>query len=198
LDAARGNRDNNRKKLRKIRRAFSGRIEVGGGIRTEDDIEELLDIGIDRLVVGTVFVTNYRRVEGWIQHYGNIFIAGIDALDGRVRVSGWEEETDFEDETIAERAQRIGICSIIYTNIARDGTLEGPDIEATLRIGRVSGLPMIHSGGIRNLEDIGALREASDSVIKGVIVGKALYEDGIDLGKAIETYQENGGNTEEW
>lgn len=189
LDAARGGSKRNRKKIRKIRKAVSCSIELGGGIRDEEDVTELIDLGIDYLVVGTVFAQNINRVEGWIQHYGPIFIAGIDALNGKVHVSGWERSTDIADIDLAKRARDIGISSIIYTSISKDGTLDGPDIEATKRVAEAAGVPVIHSGGISSSEDIGLVMQSNISNLSGIITGKAVYEEKFNLEKVILDHQ---------
>jgi phosphoribosylformimino-5-aminoimidazole carboxamide ribotide isomerase len=198
LDAASGNGKQNRKKLRKIRKLFGGIIELGGGIRNEDDIEELLDIGIDRFVVGTAFAKNPHFVEGWVQHYGNLFIAGIDARNGKVKVSGWQKETELDYLELAERAKSIGMCSIIFTNIEHDGTMQGPDIESTKKVAATSDLSVIHSGGIRTMEDLKLLADSEEKKIRGIIVGKAIYEETVDLEEAIKTFQSDDEDTEEW
>ncbi len=189
LDAARGGSKRNRKIIRKIRKAVSCTIQLGGGIRDEEDVSELIDLGIDRLVVGTVFVRNYSRVEGWIKHYGPLFLVSIDALDGKVRISGWEQETDISDEEVARRAKEAGISGLIYTNIAKDGTLEGPDVESTARVAGAANLPIILSGGIGSIEDIEKVARHEGNNIKGIITGKALYEGRFDLAEVISKYQ---------
>lgn len=198
LDGARGDRTANRKKIRKIRRAVSATLELGGGIRTEDDIEELLDIGIDRLVLGTLFAKRPDTVEGWTAHYGNVFIAGIDARDGLVYVSGWEQETALSDGELAERARTLKASGIIYTNISKDGTLDGPDIAGTNRIAEIARLPVTLSGGIGSEDDVAAVvRERSENVV-GVIVGKAIYEGAVDLGELISRHQDETVVSAEW
>jgi phosphoribosylformimino-5-aminoimidazole carboxamide ribotide isomerase len=189
LDAARGNCSVNRDKIREIRAAVPCTLEVGGGVRTETDIEELLEIGVDRLVIGTVLAERPDTVAGWISKYGRVFIAGIDALDGRVKVSGWEHEAGMEDTALAHRAAEIGACGIIYTNIARDGTLTGPDIERTGIIAKQSGLPVIVSGGVSSKDDIAAAANEESTGIVGVITGKALYEGRIELAETIREFQ---------
>lgn len=189
LDAARGGSKRNRKKIRKIRKAVSCTIQLGGGIRDEDDVAELIDLGIDRLVVGTIFARNTSRVEGWIQHYGPIFVASIDSLDGKVRVDGWENATEIPDVQLARRAKEIGITSLIYTSISKDGTLEGPDVESTKQIAEASNLPVILSGGISSEDDIKQVIDRGDGKIVGIITGKAVYEARLDLEKVFQTYQ---------
>lgn len=188
LDAARGNRRVNRKKIQKIRRVVSCTLELGGGIRSDDDIEELVDLGIDRMVVGTAFARTPELLEGWISHYGNIFVAGIDASEGKVFIEGWEQQTNSRDSDLAKKAGEYGVNSIIYTNIMRDGTLEGPDIESSNRIAKVSGVPVIVSGGIGNMEDIEKIMKNREQNISGVIIGRAIYEEHIDLAEALKKY----------
>jgi len=193
LDAAHGDKATNRKKIRKIRKAVSCVIELGGGIRTDDDIEELLDLGIDRLVLGTTFARKPQIVEGWSAHYGNVFVAGIDAKDGYVYVSGWEQKTRTADTELARQAAEVGASGIVYTNIARDGTLSGPDIERTNLIAEQSGLPVTLSGGVGTAADVEAVSAGRHTGVRGVIVGKAIYEEAVDLRDLIETYQGDEG-----
>lgn len=196
LDAAHGDKTTNRKKIRKIRKAVNCVIELGGGIRTDDDIEELLDLGIDRLVLGTTFAKKPQIVEGWSAHYGNVFVAGIDARDGLVYVSGWEQKTRIEDTELARQAATVGASSIVYTNIERDGTLAGPDVQRTSLIAETSALPVVLSGGIGSEADVKTVAEQAHGGVRGVIVGKAIYEEAVDLAGLIETYQ--GGEGADW
>jgi phosphoribosylformimino-5-aminoimidazole carboxamide ribotide isomerase len=181
LDAARGDSRTNRKKIRKIRRAVDVTIELGGGIRRDEDIEELLDLGIDRLVVGTAFARRPEVVAGWTAHYGDVFLVGIDARDGIVRISGWEKETQHRDTDLAAKAKEARVSGIIYTNIERDGTMDGPDVERTNLIAEASKLPVILSGGIGSMQDLETVRSKAAANVVGVIVGRAIYEGSIDI-----------------
>ncbi|MFP4065936.1 MAG: 1-(5-phosphoribosyl)-5-[(5-phosphoribosylamino)methylideneamino]imidazole-4-carboxamide isomerase [Spirochaetaceae bacterium] len=189
LDAAHGDKVTNRKQIRKIRKAVGCIIELGGGVRSDDDIEELLDLGIDRLVLGTTFARKPRILEGWSAHYGEVFVAGIDARDGVVYVSGWEQKTRVEDTELALQAAAVGASSIVYTNIDRDGTLSGPDIERTNLIAETSGLPVVLSGGIGSEKDVHTAVEGAHPGVRGIIVGKALYEGAVDLRSLVDKYQ---------
>jgi len=189
LDAARGEGKNNRAAVRKIRAAFSGIIELGGGVREEEDVRELLEIGVDKLIVGTVLAREPEKVKGWITKFGAVFIAGIDALNGEVKVSGWEKGTALRDEDLAGTCALMGIGNIIYTNIDRDGTLAGPDLENTNRIAAESGVTVTLSGGISSQEDLRKVFESGHPLLKGVITGKAYYEGRIDLKKAVADFQ---------
>ena len=197
LDAARGPAGANREAIRRIRRALgAARLEVGGGIRSAEDLAELSAAGVDRLVLGTVLVRAPSEVAAWVSARsareaaaaGPELWAGIDARDGRVRVSGWEEEGGLGDLELARRARELGLGGIIYTSIARDGTLAGPDIERTNRVAEAGGLPVILSGGIGCLDDVDRVaRERVEGVV-GVIVGKALYERRVDLEQLIRRF----------
>ena len=192
LDAAYGQRRTNRKIIRKMRNAVSVTLQVGGGIRDDYVVEDLIDIGINYLVVSTVFVRTPHVLEGWMSHYGNIFIAGIDARDGKVYVNGWERETKIDAVDLAVKAAAFGIGAIIYTNIARDGTLQGPDIAGTVKLAQAANIPIILSGGISNEQDIKELIKQGNSKIAGVILGTSIYEKTIDLADAIAQYGSGG------
>ena len=198
LDAARNNSKRNRKVIRKIRKAVDCVLELGGGIRDEGDVEELLDIGIDRLVVGSMLAKQPGKVEGWIRHFGDMFIAGIDALEGRVKIHGWEDDSGISDLDLAKEADRMGMCSIIYTNIARDGMMDGPDIERTKQIADSAGLPVIISGGVSSLADIEEASRRADGKIVGLITGKAVYEGKIDIREAVQQYQTGSDGEMAW
>lgn len=182
LDAARGQGLDNRAALRRIAAVFRGEIETGGGVRSEKDIEELLKAGADFLIAGTVLAKEPETVGRWVRRYGARFIAGIDALKGEVRVSGWEKGSGLRDEDLAKRAAEIGCSAVIYTNIDKDGTMSGPDIENTKRIAEACGIPVILSGGISCNDDL--YRAAASGKIAGAIVGKAFYEKSVDLEEA--------------
>jgi phosphoribosylformimino-5-aminoimidazole carboxamide ribotide isomerase len=188
LDAARGRGAENREAIRRVRRIVACRLQVGGGIRTEQDLRELEEAGAERLVLGTVLVRHPERVAYWRTRFGRELWAGIDALDGRVRVAGWSEEALLQDRELAMRAQELGLNGIIYTSIARDGTLEGPDLAGTNRVAEACGLPVILSGGIGGAEDVESVYRERVPRVVGVIVGKALYEGRVDLAELLRRY----------
>jgi phosphoribosylformimino-5-aminoimidazole carboxamide ribotide isomerase len=198
LDAARGDPRTNRKKIRKIRRAVDCTIQLGGGVRRDEDIEELLDLGIDRLVIGTAFAKHPDRIEGWVAHYGDVFLVGIDAMDGQVRISGWETETKLRDVQLAERAKAARVAGVIYTSIGRDGTMEGPDIDRTNAVADASGLPVVLSGGIGSMDDIRAITELSRDNVVGIILGRAIYENAVTLEELFADPRNTGVEVVEW
>jgi phosphoribosylformimino-5-aminoimidazole carboxamide ribotide isomerase len=189
LDAARGKGRHNRDIIKRIRDSVSCIIEVGGGVRAKKDIEELLGIGVNKLILGTILIKNPREVIDWIKEYGNIFTGGIDVVNGYVKISGWEQGSGIIDSDLANKLKSWGINEIIYTNITKDGTLTGPDIVNTNRIAEVSGLEVILSGGISSDEDIEEVYNKKNEHVAGLITGKAVYENKIDLKKVISLYQ---------
>jgi phosphoribosylformimino-5-aminoimidazole carboxamide ribotide isomerase len=194
LDAARGD-GHNRGVITRIRDAFKGVVEVGGGIRATDDIKELLEVGVDRLIVGTILARAPETVAEWIATYGRVFVAGIDAREGMVKVSGWEKDSGLTADKLALKAKEIGILSIVYTNISLDGTLSGPDIEGTAAIGASSGLPVIVSGGVSGIEDLQRVYDTGSDSIVGVITGKAVYEGRIDVKMALTRFADGADGT---
>ncbi len=194
LDAARGG-VNNRYVIVRICREVNALFELGGGIRTEDDVKEILDIGVDRLILGTVFAKDPECGARWTARYGKKFIAGIDALNGEVKVSGWQQGSSISDVDLAKKAADCGMCSIIYTNIVKDGTLSGPDTERTLTVAEASGIPVTVSGGISCEQDFADIvnNVRCAGRIGGIITGKGFYEKKFDLAAVISKYQKDEG-----
>jgi phosphoribosylformimino-5-aminoimidazole carboxamide ribotide isomerase len=190
LDGARGKGKNNRSIISRIRQAVSCTLETGGGVRTEEDIKELISIGIDKLIAGTVFAQDPVKVKKWVDKFGDIFIAGIDAFDGKVKIAGWEADSGIADTVLAKKAGEIGLKEIIYTNISGDGTLKGPDIARTRLIAEESGLPVILSGGISSRKDIENIVRENCPLITGVIIGKAIYEQKVFVPDLIHSFQQ--------
>ncbi len=189
LDAAR-EQGNNRQTIKKICENVNMVVEVGGGIRKESDVKELIAAGVKRLILGTILVKSPDLVKTWIQKYPQVdFIAGIDALNGEVKVAGWEKGSGLQDIVLAKVVQEMGCKGIVYTNIAKDGTLEGPDLARTAEIANACNLPVIISGGVSCLNDIKNAAEANVEGFWGVITGKAIYEGRLSLKEAIAGYQ---------
>jgi phosphoribosylformimino-5-aminoimidazole carboxamide ribotide isomerase len=191
LDAAEGKGKNNCSTLERIRRAVSCGLEVGGGVRSEEQARRLSDIGADLIVLGTVLVRSPELVAGWVSRHGHRFIGGVDARDGMVRVAGWTEEVGRTDTEVAAGLALLGMRGLIYTNISRDGTLEGPDVERTNAAARASGLPTLLSGGIGSGEDLDSVACRGDARLAGVILGKALYETQLDLKELVRFHSQD-------
>lgn len=185
LDAARG-QGHNRDAIRRIRSAFSGTVQVGGGVRSLEEARRLVDLGVDRLILGSLLVLDVEAAREIVLETGAVILAGIDARDGWVKIKGWKEGEGIVDTDLARRVAPLGVRGIVYTNISRDGTLGGPDWERTDRVREAAGLPVILSGGVARMEDLE--RAARTGGIAGVILGKSLYHGTIDLEAACRSY----------
>jgi phosphoribosylformimino-5-aminoimidazole carboxamide ribotide isomerase len=188
LDAAEGKGIDNRAAIRLIRDSVGSRMQVGGGVRSLADASALVTMGIDRIVIGTAVVRAPEEVKRWISELGPRFIGGIDARDGVVKVSAWAEESDLSDIDVAARLAGLGFRGMVYTNIGRDGTLVGPDIDRTCMVARAADLPTILSGGVGSPADVERLADRRDPLIRGVILGKALYEGTVELEGLISRF----------
>ncbi|MFP4153034.1 MAG: HisA/HisF-related TIM barrel protein [Alkalispirochaeta sp.] len=184
LDAAAG-RGSNRETIARIRRAVPCVLELGGGIRDEDALSTALDLGIDYAIVGTVLAKDPDLVARWAGTRGKQMIASIDAREGTVHVSGWQEGTGIAATDLAAVAGKIGVAAIEYTEISRDGMLSGPDVAGTVAIADATDIPVILSGGVSRTKDADTVRIEGAGRIAGLIVGRALYEGRFDLAEAI-------------
>jgi phosphoribosylformimino-5-aminoimidazole carboxamide ribotide isomerase len=161
------------------------KIQVGGGIRGMSTVELLFDVGIERIVLGTAAVQDQEFVKNALaKHSGRVAI-GIDARDGNVQVSGWTEDSQIGAIDLARSLQDVGVRLVIYTDISRDGALEGPNIEATRQMLANTHLSVIASGGVSSLKDVHRLAEINHPRLEGVIIGKALYEGRIRIEEAL-------------
>ncbi|MFQ5615282.1 MAG: 1-(5-phosphoribosyl)-5-[(5-phosphoribosylamino)methylideneamino]imidazole-4-carboxamide isomerase [Anaerolineales bacterium] len=182
LDGAFGDQDSaNREALRAILEAVSPpvKVQLGGGLRTLADIETTLDLGVNRVILGTAAIENPDLVAEAIQKYGADKIGvGIDARDGRVRVRGWVRKTSVAPVSLGKNLRKRGLQTVVFTNIARDGVGSGVDVETTRQLAEATGLSVIASGGVASPDDVRQVRQAG---LSGVIIGRALYEGQINL-----------------
>lgn len=186
LDGALAGKPQNLHAIREILSAVKIPAELGGGIRTMETIEEILSLGVARVILGSVAVRDPELVKAACAKYGSQVVVGIDAKNGIVAVDGWGVSGDMEAENLAIRMAKAGVKTIIYTDISRDGTLSGVNGEATARLARSSGIGVIASGGVKSLEDIRSLKAYEKDGVEGVIVGKSIYTGSLDLKQAIE------------
>ena len=182
LDGARTGSPQNITAIKNILDAVKIPIEVGGGIRTLDDVEKLLALGVRRVILGSVAVENISLVEDAAKKFGDKIVVGIDARGGFVATHGWEKSSAVKAEELAKKIVAAGVKTIIYTDISKDGMLSGVNAESFAELAKNSGAEIIASGGVKSLEDIRALKAAK---IAGVIVGKAIYTGTLDLAAAI-------------
>jgi phosphoribosylformimino-5-aminoimidazole carboxamide ribotide isomerase len=184
LDGARSGRPVNLDAVARITQAFPGWVDLGGGLRTLDDIDAAFDIAVDRFVLGTALVRDPELALAAVAAYPGRVIAGVDARDGMVSIQGWREGTSVPALEFMGELWATGIKRLIYTDISRDGMGSGIDVAAYAEIARESDMSVVASGGVATLDDIRALR-ASGAPIEGVIVGRALYEGAFTLEEAI-------------
>ena len=187
LDGAFEGAPKNLSVIEKILAAIKIPVQIGGGIRTLDTVKLLLDLGIKRVILGTAAVSEPNLVKEAIEKFGSDrIVLGIDARNGRVAVKGWAEESDIDAKELALNMKKIGIERIVFTDIKRDGTLKGPNIEATKEMALATGLKVIASGGVSSIDDLKKLKEIEQYGVEGVIVGQALYKGAIDLKEALQ------------
>ena len=179
LDAALGGDTHNREVIRRITDVLDIPVQLGGGIRTMADISAALEAGVYRVIVGTAAVRNPDLVQEAVERFGcSRIVVGIDAKDGEVRVQGWTEGSGIDAVDLALDMERRGVRRIVYTDISRDGTLEGPNTEAYKTLGTQLSLTRITaSGGIGGYQDLMAIKSLSDYAVDSVIIGRALYEN---------------------
>lgn len=157
-------------------------VQTGGGVRSMDDIISKLSCGINRVIIGTKAVSDADFVKRAVEKYGDKIVIGIDAKDGMVAIEGWEKTSDFTAVEFAKKMVDLGVKTIVYTDIATDGTLAGPNIKAMREMAAAVDADIIASGGVGTLAHIEALK---DTGVEGVIVGRALYTGNVELKKAI-------------
>ena len=184
LDGAFRGESKNLEQVERIAGAVKVPLELGGGIRSLDDISRVFDLGVSFVIIGTIAVKNPKILEEAIRRFGNQLILGLDAKDGKVAVSGWVEITEFSDEKFAIQWKQLGIDRVIYTDIARDGMLTGPNLSSLRRMAISTGLKVTASGGVSSLDDLKQLVELERDGVDEVIVGKAIYERQLDLREA--------------
>ena len=186
LDGALAGKSQNLATVKKIIAAVNIPVELGGGIRTMENIDEVLALGVKRVILGSVAVKNPKLVKEACTKYGERIVVGIDAKDGIVAVDGWGVSGNVDVITLAKEMAKAGVKTIIYTDISRDGTLAGVNVEATAKLARESGINIVASGGVKSTADIKALLPYEKDGIEGVIVGKSIYMKTLDLAEAIE------------
>jgi phosphoribosylformimino-5-aminoimidazole carboxamide ribotide isomerase len=159
-------------------------VELGGGLRSIEAVEAALDLGVSRVVIGTAAYDNAEFLRALCKKFPGRIVVGIDARQGKVAVKGWIETTAMEAVDLAKRCEGDGAARIIYTDISRDGTRDGVNIDETVKISRAVKIPIIASGGVSTLDDIRKLVALETEGVEGVIVGKALYSKAFTLKEA--------------
>ncbi|MED4916772.1 1-(5-phosphoribosyl)-5-[(5-phosphoribosylamino)methylideneamino]imidazole-4-carboxamide isomerase [Geobacillus thermodenitrificans] len=190
LDGAKEGRRVNDRFVIEAANRLSVNVQVGGGIRTEEDVAYYLERGVARVILGSAAISNPTFVKKMLQTYGRRIVIGIDARDGFVATEGWLETSNVKTEELGQMLAEAGAETFIFTDIATDGTLSGPNITAAVRLAEATGKEVIASGGVRSLDDLRALREYAEQGIGGAIVGKALYTNQFTLAEALKAVNE--------
>jgi phosphoribosylformimino-5-aminoimidazole carboxamide ribotide isomerase len=189
LDGAKAGRPCNGDAIRRITAAVGELpVQLGGGIRTLDDVVSCFDSGVDRVILGTVALRDPALVKRAAKRFPGRIAVGIDARDGRVAVEGWLESSQASAAEVAGRFEDAGVAAIIYTDIARDGMGTGPNLDATLALAEGLSIPVIASGGVGSDADVDRAAALADRGIAGIIVGRAIYTGAVDLAGLAEKY----------
>ena len=186
LDGAKRGEPVNDDAVRAITAALSIPVQLGGGVRSAERADDLLRCGLDRVILGTVAIEQPDLVTDLARRHPGKVVVGIDANGGRVATRGWVEQSDVLATDLAKQFSASGIAAIITTDIATDGTLAGPNLEALREMAQASGVPVIASGGIGSMADLLSLLPLEQLGVSGVIVGRALYDGRVDLAEAIQ------------
>lgn len=192
LNGAFAGRPKNLGVVKEILQELNGEIpvQIGGGIRDMDTVEQYIDAGMRYIILGTAAVKNPGFLADACGAFAGRIIVGLDAKDGKVATDGWSKLTDYLAADLAQKYEDLGVESIIYTDIGRDGMLSGINIEATTRLAQASSIPVIASGGLSTMADIQALCKAESEGVQGVICGRAIYSGDLDFA-AAQTYTDS-------
>ncbi len=186
LDGARAGSPRNGEAVKRIVEAAGPvPVQLGGGIRQLDAVQQALDLGVDRVVLGTVALRDPGLVREAARRHPGRIVVGIDAKDGRVAVEGWLETSETTAAELARRFEEAGVAAIVHTDISRDGMLSGPNLEATAEVAGAVSLPVIVSGGVASEDDVARAAGYAERGIAGAIVGRALYTGALDLESAL-------------
>lgn len=184
LDGARLGKPVNTKTIGKLAQKTKLRIEVGGGIRSEDSIKQLLGLGIERVIIGTKAITDFEWFKQMTQLFAGKIALGLDARGSKLSTEGWTKDNPLTVLDFAKVAAKLPIAAIIYTDITKDGMMEGPNLERTKELTDAVNIPVIASGGINTIEDIEKLKALGK--IEAAIIGRSLYEGTLNLADAIK------------
>jgi phosphoribosylformimino-5-aminoimidazole carboxamide ribotide isomerase len=176
----------NRKVVRRIIRSVNVSVQFGGGLRSVGDVQQMIEYGAAQVVIGTLAAESPETLERFVQLFGFRICVGIDARRGHVVTHGWEKEEQLGALDLARRVADAGVDRIVYTDVSRDGTLSGVNLEQTCEVARASGLRVTASGGVSSLADIEQLKSIRQCGVDSVIVGKALYEGRFTLQEALK------------
>lgn len=172
--------------IKRIKSKYNVPVQTGGGVRTMEDIDNRINAGVDRVIIGTAAVKNPQLVKEACEKYGDKIALGVDAKNGMVAISGWEEVSNVSAIDLCLKMKEYGIKTVIYTDISKDGMMSGPNIGATKELIDQTGMDIIASGGVSQMKDIENVKNINAA---GVIIGKALYNGVLDLKDVIDKFE---------
>ena len=167
--------------IKKIVSKYDLKIEIGGGVRNLDSVKQYIDVGVDKVILGSGAIKNKEFLKKACENFKNQIALGLDAKDGNLSVSGWKENLEIKTTDFLKEVNDFGVSRIIFTDINRDGMKTSPNYEETLKIAELSNCPVVISGGVSSISDIKKAKELNNKKIEGIIVGKAIYDGDIKL-----------------
>ena len=186
LDGALQGKPSNSNIIKEILKNFELKIQIGGGIRTIDDIDNWIKSGVDKVIIGTAAVENKDLLKTACTKFKNKIALALDVKDGFIFLSGWKKQTNILAANFVKEVENYGVSRIIYTDINKDGTKKGPNIKDTVELSNKTKIPFIISGGISSIEDIKKINSLNNSNIEGVIVGKSIYDGDIKINDLVQ------------
>ena len=189
LDGALIGRTVNLDIIKEIVSRFDLKVEVGGGIRSTENIKQYIDTGVEKVILGSGAIKNKKFLKESCEKFKNKIALGLDAKNGNLSVSGWKENLNIKTIDFLKEVNDFGVSRIVYTDINRDGMKSSPNFEETIKIAKISNCPVVISGGVSSLKDIKKAKNLNDKRIEGIIVGKAIYDGDIkleDLAKEVD------------
>ena len=181
LDGALNEKPVNENIIKAISKIGKIKIQIGGGIRSIEHIKRLLDFNVDKVILGTAAVENIEFLKKACDKFPNKIALSLDTREGYIALSGWKKQTDILASDFIKKVDGLDISRIIYTDIDRDGTKSGPNIEGTIKFSSLTKIPIVVSGGISSIQDVINIKEKKSEKIEGIVVGKAIYDESIDL-----------------
>ena len=172
--------------IQEIVKKFDLKIEVGGGVRSIDSIKKYIDVGVEKVILGSAAIKDKNFLEEACEKFPNQIALGLDAKDGYLSVSGWKENSNKLTLDFLKEVNDLGISRLIYTDINKDGMKQGPNFEETFKVADTSNCPVIISGGVSSIDDIKKAKELNNKNIEGIIVGKAIYDGDINLDELVK------------
>ena len=183
LDGALAKKPINENIIKKISKLSKIKIQIGGGIRSIEHIKRLLDFNVDKVILGTAAVENIEFLEKACEQFNNKIALSLDARKGCIALSGWKKQTDILASDFIKKVGNVNISRIIYTDIDKDGTKSGPNLQETINLSNLTKIPFVISGGISSIDDVINIKKNKYQNIEGIIIGKAIYDGNIDIKK---------------